>query len=239
MARAAGLRLKSLAESGGYPLYHVDTGGSDEPGLYASAGIHGDEPASCEGLLRWAERNLAVRSRGRAALPMLLFPCLNPWGLVNNRRTDAAGNDLNRLFDRKDLSPIAEIIALIKGRRFGLALHLHEDYDAQGTYIYEVCKSPVGWSRELLAKCQPILPVDGRPRIDRRVFERGVYFRHGTLRPLPIHPEAIHLYRHHCPRVFTFETPSEFDLGRRVRAQVLLIEESVKRLLKQRRGTRS
>ncbi len=237
VARAAGLRLERFAESDGYPIYCVRTRGSADGGLYVSAGIHGDEPAGCAGLLRWAEKHLAaLASRGRA-LPLLLLPCLNPWGLVNNRRTDGEDHDLNRLFHRNDLATINGIKALIKSRRFGLALHLHEDYDAEGNYIYELHQENVSWGPELLAKAAAVIAPDPRRRIDLREFHAGTYFRHGKLRSLPIHPEAIHLYRRHCPHVFTFETPSEFALEKRVRAQVLMIEECTKRLLRLRHET--
>jgi hypothetical protein len=37
-------------------------------------------------------------------------------------------------------------------------------------------------------------------------------------------PEAIELHVRGCPVTLTFETPSEFDLEKRVRAQVMFIE---------------
>jgi hypothetical protein len=42
-------------------------------------------------------------------------------------------------------------------------------------------------------------------------------------------PEAVHLRLQGCPRVFTIETPSEYGLDRRVRAQVAVIQECVRR----------
>ena len=47
-------------------------------------------------------------------------------------------------------------------------------------------------------------------------------------RTLPTHlpgmPEAIELHERGCPLTLTFETPSEFDLDTRVRAQMKFIE---------------
>src|SRR3712207_8217480 len=45
-------------------------------------------------------------------LPLLIFPCLNPWGLVNNTRADAEGRDLNRLFH----THTAPIVNAVKAR---------------------------------------------------------------------------------------------------------------------------
>ena len=230
VARACRLRLTAFAEADGYPVYRLQTRDRLPGGLYVSAGIHGDEPAGCEGLLVWAERHLPALVSGKQSLPLLLLPCLNPWGLVHNRRSNEAGHDLNRLFDRDDLAPIAELKQLLEGRRFELALHLHEDYDAQGNYLYELHRERSVWGHDLLAVCRRSLPLDLRRRIDGRPFDLGVW-RRTHVRRIPEHPEAVHLFRHGCPRVITFETPSEFDLQRRVQAHVLLLRECVRRIL--------
>lgn len=231
IARACGLKLEPFAESGGFPLFVLRTRDHVPGGVYLSAGIHGDEPAGCLGLATWAEKGLPALARSPAPMPVMVFPCLNPWGLVNNRRSDQDGNDLNRLFNRSDLSPLAEWKPLLQGRRFDLAINLHEDFDAEGSYVYELHRELPVWGHDLLAACHGTLPADLRRRIDGRNFHQGLYRQQGRLRNIPGHPEAVYLYRHHCPRALTFETPSEFDLKIRVQAQVLLIEECVRRLL--------
>ena len=71
----------------------------------------------------------------RKALPFFLVPCLNPWGLVNNRREAADGTHLNRVFDRDSNLPVGALKKVLAGRRFDLAFTLHEDYDANGLYL--------------------------------------------------------------------------------------------------------
>ena len=44
-------------------------------------------------------------------------------------------------------------------------------------------------------------------------------------------PEAIELHVRKCPLTITFETPSEFDLDKRVRAQVKFIETAMEVLV--------
>ncbi len=56
-----------------------------------------------------------------------------------------------------------------------------------------------------------------RRKIVPRVFEKIGF------------PEAVFLHMHHAERTFTFETPSEADIGRRVRAQLAMIGEAVRR----------
>jgi succinylglutamate desuccinylase len=84
VAAAADLRLKKYSEAGGVNLYCLASRRkkTDAPSIYLSAGIHGDEAAATEGLVEWAQANIgALRT-----LNALVFPCLNPWGLVNNSR---------------------------------------------------------------------------------------------------------------------------------------------------------
>ena len=236
VARAAGLKLEAFAQASGFPIYCLHTRDLTAGGLYVSAGIHGDEPAAPEGLLQWAESRLPALARRRHSLPLLILPCLNPWGLVNNRRTNEQGDDLNRIFDRADVSPIGELEKLLTNCRFELAVHLHEDYDARGTYLYEIHRRAPDWGAALLAHCQAALPIESRRFIEGRSFRDGVLLRRAGLERIPFFPEAIHLYPTHAPHVITFETPSEFSLARRVRAHVLLVEECVRRLLLDRTG---
>jgi hypothetical protein len=230
VARAAGLALETLATAGEYPIYCVRTGASFSHGLYLSAGIHGDEPAPVAGLLDWAEHHLPALTR--AQFPLLILPCLNPWGLANNIRCDQRGHDLNRSFDRTRLTPVRELKKLLAGQRFTLAAMLHEDYDARGNYLYEVRGRLPAWGPELLEAASVAIPIDARRRIDGRPFLAGCAQRIANLRRVPLQPEALYLFRRHAPRVITFESPSEFALARRVRTHRLFIEACVRRVQK-------
>jgi hypothetical protein len=229
ISRGAGLKLEEFARQGEYPVYCVRTAADPAAGgLYISAGIHGDEPAGSEGLACWAEANLAAHARG--PLPLFLLPCLNPWGLVNNQRADERGRDLNRIFDRR-VAPILELRRLLAGRRFDVTLHLHEDYDAQGIYLYEVHAHAPRWGSGLLRDCtSAAMPVENRRRIDGWPFRAGVLARKIPLDRIPQMPEALYLYLHHTEHACTFETPSEFGLAHRVRAHVSVIEACLRQL---------
>ncbi len=233
VARTAGLTVEAFARAGEYPLYCVRTPDrlSRDGGLYVSTGIHGDEPAGPEALVQWAEATLPAFARVNPALPLLILPCLNPWGLVNNRRSDDRGRDLNRLFDRSNLTPVRELKRLLLGRRFGFGLSLHEDFDAQGIYGYELNEHPPDWGVALLQAASRVIPLDPRRRIDGRVFKGSLMFRRGRFHRIPVHAETVYLHlQGHATHTFTFETPSEFALAERVRAHRLVIEASVKLL---------
>ena len=229
VARHAEVTLRRLVKADGCEHYYLRTkalGSTD--GIYISAGIHGDEPASTEALITWAENNPRVLIER----PLLLFPCLNPWGLVNNTRGNMAGVDLNRAFHRDDLPVITAVRQLVARRQFAAALMLHEDYDGQGVYLYEIQRVLPKWGEALLAAARPHLPTDPRTVIDGRKVTGGIHRRHVDRRVFARigYPEAIWLHLEHSARTFTIETPSEFALERRVAAHVAVIEECVRRV---------
>lgn len=226
VARASGLRIQAFALAGKLPIYFLRTAAMSDPrAIYLSAGIHGDEPAGPAALLAWAEKNAAqLRSH-----PFLLFPCLNPWGLLNNSRYDEHGCDLNRTFaDKSPPAPVRALERLIDRDRFALSLTLHEDYDATGFYVYEVMRRAPFWGEQLLRKARPLIAIDSRPNIDRRRARAGLVRRQFKPQRFPAMPESIYLHRRHSYRTFTTETPSEFALETRIAAHVAVIEECVR-----------
>lgn len=229
VAREAGLAFRPLATGDGYDLFWIETPRlTGTAGLYLSAGIHGDEPAAPEALLRWAEKNV----RRLARWPLLIFPCLNPWGLRNNIRLDSQGRDLNRLFHLDTHPVVAAVRKATKPHRFKIAIAMHEDYDAQGIYLYEVARGRRGSGDPLLRAAEKFLPRDPRRKIDDSIAKGGLIRRRiSQAQFLEIgHPEAIWLHLFHSENTFTFETPSEAALELRVHAHRAVIEECVRRI---------
>ena len=229
VARRTGLVMRRLAAGPEFNLYTVRSRRLPREGtIYISAGIHGDEPAGTEGLITWAEKNTRLLKRR----PFFLVPCINPWGLVNNSRTDSNRRDLNRSFQNDAIPEIAALKRAIANRRYPLALTLHEDYDAVGIYLYEIRGAQPYWGEALLEAARPHVPADWRGQIEGREAEGGLVrpvldmkiFEEMGL------PEAVYLRLQGCPRVFTIETPSEYGLDRRVRAHVAVIEECIRRV---------
>lgn len=214
VSRVPGLSLGIYAEAGGYPLAVVRTEKAEPgvPSLYLSAGIHGDEPAPVEGLIRWAEE--APEELGRRN--WIIFPCLNPWGLERNIRFDAEGRDLNRCFNLRRVPQITAQLAVMKGRRFDVAACLHEDYDARGFYLYEIRGARRPWGEGLREALASRMRPDDRRRIDGHAARHGIIRRRIAPALMKGHPEAFLLHFRHADRTFTLETPSEHDLAGRV-----------------------
>lgn len=214
---------------GNLPLYCLRTPSLKiNGGIYLSAGIHGDEAGGTEGLIAWAEKN-ASRLR---EIPALVFPCLNPWALQTNSRYDRNGLDLNRAFHLSDYPFVMGWRAVLGAYRFPAALALHEDYDAQGIYIYESYRAEPHWGEALLDAARPIIPIEQRAKVDGRKQSAGLVRRRINIPMFETmgYPESVWLHLHHAERTFTIETPSEFSLTQRVAAQVAVIEEGVRRL---------
>lgn len=225
VARDAGIRLQTIASADGLPVLCLKSPALEKVGgIYLSAGIHGDEPGGTEGLVAWADKH----RRSLRSLPVLIFPCLNPWGLTQNRRSDSDGHDLNRLFHNDRNPAIAAVRKIAAQRRFNAALMLHEDYDGEGVYLYEHhnCEP---WGDSLLRAAEAFVPRDPRTRIERRLAKSGVLSPRVTARTFAKIglPEAVFLHGLTCNHSITFETPSEFALEKRTAAHVAVIEKLV------------
>ena len=226
VAAAAGLKMRKFAESGGFPIYCLvsEPSSAGRPSIYLSAGIHGDEAAATEGLVNWVEKNPHVIRKSR----VLIFPCLNPWGLANNCRLDSRGRDLNRCFNKSRVPQILAQMKIIGRSRFDLALMLHEDFDAHGLYIYEIAGKRPYWAEALLEAGTRHLPRDPRTSIEGRRARNGIVRKKITPDLIPGWPEAFLLHFLHASRTFTVETPSEFSIDDRVAAHEAVLDLAVR-----------
>jgi len=224
-AKPAGLQVREFARASDLPVFFVSSKSppAGAPRIYLSAGIHGDEPAGCLALLDWVESNAPAARE----LDLWVFPCLNPWGLVHNKRSDEAGRDLNRCYRDSAGSHAAKHIALLQNQRFDLALLLHEDYDAAGCYIYETSSRRPHLAEALLAAMSAHIPPDPRRNIDGSRAKNGVIRRRIGHETLPDWPEAFALHFFHAKRTFTIETPSEFSIHLRAAAHRAAIDSAI------------
>jgi hypothetical protein len=231
LAKHGGLKMKPFIRQGENVL-HVITSPElkhdERETLYISTGVHGDESAPPWALLKWATENLKLLHTHR----FLILPCVNPHGLMHNTRVDHRGVDINRTFHDLSDPLIAAWHKLVAGRTFTLALNLHEDYDAQGIYAYELNGEGQTVSREILEDCAHVLPLDGRAKIDGRKSDRGLIQPRRIPRDLPGMPEAIVLYQMGAMVTITFESPSEFSLEDRIAVQKKFIESSLHHVAK-------
>ena len=222
LTQRIGWKCSLLSEESALPVLVIQNEAAAEArggGHYLSAGVHGDECAPVWGLLEWAEAHLA----NMKSSPVVIFPCLNPYGLIKNTRRDGQGIDLNRSFQDSKIPLVAKWQEFLSGRSFDVAVNLHEDYDTAGIYLYELARSaPTGDFH--LSACEEIIPRETADVVDGSDFENGLLRRDTSEEEmqriveeeLDGWPEAIYLYLNHVRDSFTFETPSERGLEKRI-----------------------
>lgn len=228
MSLASGLQYRPICEVGGHPVLIVENeaaAAGETGGLYVSAGVHGDECAPVWALLEWVASAPPLLKQ----IPITLFPCLNPVGLIENTRRDGAGVDLNRSFADTTVPVIAAWQQAVAGRRFDCSVNLHEDYDATGIYLYELTRRE-SRGDALLRACETHLLRDSAIIIDGSDFENGLLVRTSGIEQVVEeqlgggYPEAILLFLKYAEVSYTFETPSESDLLRRIAAHRAFLE---------------
>ena len=225
LQKRAGLTSTCLAEVEGHPVVALETAAAKlgAPAVYLSTGVHGDEAAAVWGLLLWAEKHARELEKGA----FLLLPLLNPVGLAHNTRADDRGFDINRRFHVGDDPLSGPWQRWLADRPMTTRICLHEDYDAQGCYLYELGQRRETKGHSILAKCTRRIGIDPRGSIDGQRAKQGVIRRKKMPTHLPGMPEAIELHLRGCPFTLTFETPSEFSLDDRVATQIAFVEATL------------
>ena len=185
--------------------------------VYISSGIHGDEPAGPLAVLKLFQENAWP-----AHIGISLVPCLNPAGYTCNTREDEEGVDLNRDY-RSLKTPLvrAHIKWLNDQPRFEVALLLHEDWESNGFYLYEL--NPTGQpslADAIIQRASQVCPIDTAPTIEGRTAHNGIITANADLWKRPDWPEAFYIVRHKAPVSYTLEAPSDFELSTRVAALV-------------------
>ncbi|HVS54572.1 MAG TPA: M14 family metallocarboxypeptidase [Opitutaceae bacterium] len=228
-AQAAGFRVEPFGEIAGAALFALTkrTPGP-RPRIYLSAGIHGDEPAPPLALLELIERGV-LDSRA----VWFVCPLLNPAGFLRRTRENAEGIDLNRDYKALRSLEIQAHARWLQGQpNFDLALCLHEDWESQGYYLYELNPTQrPHLAATIIGAVEKVCPIETATVIDgREVAERGI------IRPNPdpalreLWPESIYLRAHHTTLGYTLETPSSFPLAQRIAAHCAAVEAALARM---------
>lgn len=188
--------------------------------LYISAGIHGDEPAAPLAALKLLQENIWPDDA-----EIFLLPCLNPVGYTRNTRENDDGVDLNRDYRHpKCASTQAHIAWLKRQPKFDLYLCLHEDWEANGFYLYE--QNPDGkpsLAEKMIKAVKPVCPVDLSENIEGREARGGIIRPNIAPSERPQWPEAVWLIVQKSRQGYTLEAPSDFELPVRVNALVTAV----------------
>ncbi|HEY3861784.1 MAG TPA: M14 family metallocarboxypeptidase [Verrucomicrobiae bacterium] len=185
--------------------------------VYMSAGIHGDEPAGPLAVLR-----LLTEDLWPADAAIWLCPCLNPGGFRLNRRENADGVDLNRDYRALQTAEVrAHVRWLERQPRFDVSICLHEDWEANGFYVYELNPdNGPSLAGNIIEAVSKVCPVDLSTTIETWAAEGGVIRPNVVPADRPLWPESLYLTTHKTRRSYTLEAPSDFPVPARVAALV-------------------
>jgi hypothetical protein len=247
-------RVREVAcEGARRTLLLAETGTPLAPAVHLCAGVHGDEPAAPWALLSLVRDGLLDRR-----FAYRIWPCANPSGYRLGTRANAEGADVNRSFGKGGTTPEARaIVTALRDRRFELSIDLHEDFEAEGFYLFEP-GSPGGHEAaggfELgpavisglddagipIHRLESGFDIGYPPEAEHHCrFERGRVlpdvdeelrlFRAGL-------PLSIFLARRHARKVLTFESPRGLSWEDRIAAHRVAVVAAIEAL---RQATRN
>ena len=187
------------------------------PRLYISTGIHGDEPAGPLAALR-----LLREDRWPDHAEIVLLPCLNPIGFTCNQRANGRGIDLNRDYLQPQSPEIRAHVAWLKEQgTFDLCLCLHEDWESNGFYLYELNPDhKPSLAEAMVASVAKVCPIDLSEIIEGREAKGGIINPNLDPSTRPLWPESFWLLQNKTRLSYTLEAPSDFEMEVRVNALV-------------------
>ena len=221
-----GVAIAVRGETDGYPLLAAEIGdaGRASRRVLLTGGVHGDEPAGVEAVLRFLEQ---AADRAPHDMWLLVLPCINPHGWIHGTRENRDGLDINRSMDESGI-PIVDLLKGVLGERhFDLALDLHEDYDGEGFYLYEAQKQDRRFGEQLVAAARHLGPPDCQVNEDDIALAEGV---------MAIDPAwgtvgwSSYTYLLHAEHGVIVETASKRSLDERLAIHGCVVDEALRRL---------
>ncbi len=217
-ATAAGFEVQTYGQVNHWPLHGFirRATGSHEGSrqVYISSGIHGDEPAGPLALLELIRSDALPRD-----CELWICPLMNPAGLAAATRENPQGIDLNRDYTEFASPEIAAHRQWVDQniQSLDLALHLHEDWESKGFYLYELnFDGQPSRSPSILAAARQYLPIETARLIDDHPARGGI-IRPESLPEVPEGlPEALYFQQHFGGINHTLETPSSLPIEQRV-----------------------
>ena len=197
---------------------------ANSPALYISAGIHGDEPAGPLAVAQMLRENTWPE-----AFNLFLCPCLNPTGFFLNRRENSEGTDLNRQYlQPKAEETLAHIQWLKMQPHFDLCFCLHEDWESEGFYLYELNPdNQPSLAPIMIEQVAQVCPIDRSEIIEGRPAKDGIVRPSVDPRSRPLWPEAFFLLTNKTRLTYTLEAPSDFPLNLRATALVTAVRAAI------------
>ena len=215
------LKQDALGEVDGCAIYRLMVGGGPRAKrqVLITAGLHGDEPAGPESVLRFLYEYDATRYSN---FGFFILPCINPFGYVHDTRENGTGIDLNRVFEVDNPPEEARLVkAAVAGERFDFAIDFHEDWEAAGFYFYEGRKSENWIGPEVTKNVESVCPIDREHDESDLLIADGVFKVDPGWGLLGFTP---YLLAFHSDHVMICETPTSLPMRQRTAAHLKALE---------------
>lgn len=201
------------AEGRDLPLYAFSAGRTELPAVVVAAGVHGDEPEAVEAALHLLEE----ADQGRLPVVshrLVVFPCLNPSGLLQGTRSNAAGQDINRQFHGGLTAATAAVRRFLPGLPMAALVDLHADRTTDGFYFFEMLQQEI----DTLAPSVQRVMTEAGFRLEGTPFYAGLSGDNGLIAPTGKQMEGFEraapgaslaqwTWQIGVPRNYVFETP--------------------------------
>ena len=212
-----------LGTAHGYPIYLIRLMAAleDPHRVLISAGTHGDEPAGTEAVLRFLDRD---RKPFLDRFEFVLLPCVNPYGYIHRTRENGDGVDINRSFEGDGLAEVRVLKRALQGQRFDLFIEFHEDWEYEGFYLYEERREGRLTGPEIIRRVERIGPVNRESSIDGYPACNGVVSPDLAAAKIGYQALPLYVYKFHSNHIVTCETPSGWDMERRIAAHLEALE---------------
>lgn len=134
------------------PLWRVAVTpeGPAEYKVFLSGGVHGNEPAGAEAVVRFIE-GFAESPDRYSHVAFDIIPLVNPWGWAHDRRRNQQGLDINRDFASFDAQEARLIRDFVRDKRYDLVVDHHEHPGGRGFYLYQIDCDETALSRRVIA----------------------------------------------------------------------------------------
>ena len=218
-----GRTLETIGTVEGYPVHRLRAGHPRRLRVLLTGGVHGDEPAGVEAVLRFVEEDM---DSWLGQVEFTAMPCVNPVGYVRDTRDNGGGADVNRSFESDDVPEVRLVKQVLAGCRVDAFVDCHEDWEADGFYMYEGPRNGQAVGPAVIAAVEERASIDPDSGEDSEPVSRGVYEISPSWGRQGLGPYVLH---GHAARACIFETPTKWPLEQRAAVHRVALEAALRR----------
>lgn len=243
----SGLNTEIIALINGcdVPLYRIRQGSGSIPVLLSGI-VHGDEEAGGHAILEFLRTEANTEKYKK--FNFTAYPCVNPWGFINENRYNSKGENINREF-KVDSKCFESTLLMSQFENYEIALDLHEtwtcnlvgDSEPQGEdptscYLWDICPNHEIRVGSNIIKSWKNLGFDICiwPKIYDDINSGGViYYPEGCGTACYAEGSSLDMYlqKRHTEQSLTIESPQGWDLDKRIKVHMAAICASLDCLL--------